>query len=73
MQTISCDVCKKKVDDPVTGRTFYYFGEHDVCETCKDNLESQIKTTMRTKDPFTYEWYNKLLMDSLAKAVSKGK
>lgn len=73
MQTISCDVCRKKVEDAFTGRSFFYFGEHNVCESCKDNLEVQVKNTVRTKDPFTYEWYNKLVLDSLTKAVSKGK
>jgi hypothetical protein len=61
------------VDDAVTGRTFYYFGSFNVCEACKDNLEVQIKGTVRTKDPFTYDWYNKLILDNLGKAVSKGK
>ena len=73
MQTITCDVCRKKVDDPVTGRTFFYFGEHNVCEPCKDNLEVQVKNTVRTKDPFSYEWYKKMLLDSLTKSVSKGR
>ena len=73
MQTISCDVCRKKVDDPMTGRTFFYFGQFNVCEACKDNLETQIKATVRTKDPFSYEWYGKLIADNLAKSVSKGR
>jgi len=73
MQTIVCDVCKKKMDDPITNRTFFYFAEHSVCENCRDNLEAQIKPTVRTKDPFSYEWYRKLIGDSLSKSVSKGR
>ena len=73
MQTITCDVCKKKVDDPFTDRTFFYRAQVCICETCKDNLEFQIKSTVRTKDPFSYEWYNKLIEDSLAKSIQKGK
>ena len=73
MQTITCDVCRKKVDDSFTGRTFFYFAEHNVCEACRDNMESQIKSTVRTKDPFSYDWYNKVVVDTFAKAVSKGK
>ena len=73
MQTISCDVCRKKVDEAITGRTFFYHGQHNVCEACHDNMEVQIKSTVRTKEPFSYEWYNKLMMDSLGKSVSKGK
>jgi len=73
MQTITCDVCKKKVDDSMTGRSFFYFGKHSVCEPCKDNLELQLKSVVRTKDPFSYEWYTKLVDDSLSKSIQKGK
>jgi len=73
MITISCDVCRKKMDDVVTGRNFFYVANHSVCESCKDNLESQIKSTVRNKEPFAIEWYDKLLRDSLDKAVQKGK
>ena len=73
MHTISCDVCRKKMDKPVTNRDFYYISRFGICESCKDNLESQIKSTMRNKDPFAVEWYEKLINDSLEKAVQKGK
>jgi len=73
MQTIACDVCKKKVDDPITDRTFYYVAEYSICESCKDNLDIQLKSTVRSKDPFSYEWYNKFVEDSLTKSVQKGK
>jgi len=73
MQSVYCDVCKKKVENSISNRTFFYLAEHSVCEPCKDNLEIQMKPTVRTKDPFSYEWYNKLVGDSLVKAVQKGK
>jgi len=73
MQIVYCDVCKKKVENSFNGRTFFYYGEHSVCEPCKDNLESQVKSTIRAKEPFSYEWYNKYIDDSLAKAIQKGK
>jgi len=73
MQTISCDICKKKVEDSFTGRNFFYYGEHSICEACKDNMESQVKTTIRTKDPFSYEWYDKLMCDTLTKNASRSK
>jgi len=73
MLTITCDVCRKKVDDPFTGRTFFYYGEYNVCEACKENMEVQIRNTLRTKEPFTYEWYDKLIRESLSKSISKGK
>ena len=73
MQTITCDVCRKKVDNPTTGRSFFYVGEYDICEPCKDDLEYSIKPQVRTRDPFLVDWYEKLIQNTLEKAVQKGK
>ena len=73
MKTLTCDVCRKKLEDPVTGRNYFHLAHRDICETCKDGLEFQIKNTVRTKEPFAYDWYNKLVQDSIEKAVQKGK
>jgi hypothetical protein len=32
-----------------------------------------LKPVVRTKQPFSYEWYERLMRDSLEKAVQKGK
>jgi len=73
MVTTTCDVCKKKVDNPMTGRSFYYYAAHGMCEPCRINLESHIKTAVRNKEPFATEWYNKFVEDSVSKAVQKGR
>ena len=73
MVTIACDVCKRKLDNPVVGRDFFFYAKHSICEPCKESLEDQIKPTIRAKEPYTYEWYEKYVGDSLDKAVSKGK
>ena len=73
MQSIACDICKKKLDNPITDRTFFYVNKHSFCEACRDNLEFQIKPTVRAKEPFAVEWYQKLIMDTLDKAAQKGK
>jgi hypothetical protein len=73
MQIVTCDVCRKKIDESATDSLFFYYAEYGVCEECKDNLEYQIKGIIRENDPFAYEWYNKLLQDSLGKSVQKGK
>jgi hypothetical protein len=73
MLTVTCDICKKKVDDSMNGRTFFHYAKHSVCESCKDNLELQVKTTVRDKDPFSYEWYDKYIDDTITKAIHKGK
>jgi len=73
MKVLSCDICKKKLDNPVTGRTYFHLAHRDVCESCKDSLEFAIKPTVRTKDPFSYDWYNKMYFDVMEKGVQKGK
>ena len=73
MQTVSCDICRKKMDNPISDRTFFYIGNHSICEVCKDGFEYQIKPTIRNKEPFAMDWYQKLVRDSLDKAVQKGK
>jgi len=73
MITVSCDVCKKKMDDPQYGRNFFYYANHSICEPCKDGLESNVKNVLRNKDPYAIDWYEKYIIDSLDKAVQKGK
>ena len=73
MQVISCDICKKKMDNPITDRTYYYLAGKGICEPCKDNLEAQIKPTIGAKEPFSYEWYHKMLGDAITKGTQKGR
>jgi len=73
MVTISCDVCKKKVDNSMYGRNFFYYADHSICEDCKDNLENNVKSQVRAKDPYATEWYEKFIDDALVKAIQKGK
>jgi ATP sulfurylase len=73
MKTLTCDVCKQNILQPVMSRNYFHMAHRDICEACKDNLELQIKPIVRTKSPFDYEWYDKLIKDSIEKAVEKGK
>jgi len=73
MQTITCDVCKKKVDASFTGRNFFYYADFSVCESCKDSFELNVKNAIRGKEPYTTEWYEKYIADSLDKAVQRGR
>jgi hypothetical protein len=45
----------------------------DICESCHDQLEASIKPVVRTKQPFDYGWYHKLVQENIEKAVQKGK
>lgn len=73
MKTFICDVCKKTVQDPIVGRTYFHIEDHDLCESCRDALEAAIKAQMREKKPFSYDWYEPLKMQTITKAVQKGK
>jgi len=73
MQTVFCDVCKKKMDDPVTNKNFFYFAKHSICEPCKDGLDMTIRSAIRGKDPYVTDWYEKFVNDSIEKAIQRGK
>lgn len=73
MQTITCDVCRKKMENPETGRTFFYYSEVGMCEPCRDEFDSQLRGVLRDNEPFTMEWYYNLVHDMCEKAVQKGK
>ena len=71
MITVSCDICKKKMDDQ--NNALFPYANHSICEPCKDTLELQVKDNVRNKDPFDFEWYGKMMRDTVGKAVQKGK
>jgi hypothetical protein len=73
MITITCDVCRKKLDDPRYGYDYFGYAHHSICEPCKDNFEFQVKGTVRKKDPFTFAWYENYIIDTLDKATQKGR
>jgi hypothetical protein len=73
MKTLTCDVCRHTIENPISGRNYFHLEHRDLCETCKDQLELVLKPTVRAKSPFNYDWYTKLLEDSVEKAISKGK
>ena len=73
MITISCDICKKKLDNPITDRSFFYYANNSICEACKDGIEVQVKPNVRKKEPFDMEWYEKMMRDTFDKAVQKGR
>jgi hypothetical protein len=73
MKTLTCDVCQGIIQTPVMGRNYFHLAHRDLCEICHDRLEFQIKPVVRTKAPFDYVWFNKLVQESIEKAVQKGK
>ena len=73
MKTLTCDVCRHTLEEPIPNRNYFHICHRDICEDCKDALEDSVKPVVRTKDPFSYTWYSKLIYDNIEKAVQKGK
>jgi len=73
MKTLTCDVCQGIIQTPVSGRTYVHLAHRDICEHCHDKMLMQIKPVIRTRIPFTYDWYDSYVQESIEKAVVKGK
>ena len=73
MKTLTCDVCKHLIQQPVHTRNYFHVAHRDLCEPCHDDLEYLLKPTVRAKRPFDYQWYSRLVQESIEKAISKGK
>ncbi|MDR2402553.1 MAG: hypothetical protein LBD78_00820 [Spirochaetaceae bacterium] len=73
MKTITCDICKRTITQPVVERDYFHIGHRDICESCKDQLDLVAKPVIRTKQPFNYEWYNQFVQDSIEKSIVRGK
>jgi len=73
MKTLTCDVCKGIITTPVNTRNYFHMVHREICESCHDKLELQLKPVVRTKMPFDYEWFNNLVRDSVEKAIQKGR
>ena len=73
MRSLKCDVCHKDINTAINQRTYFHMAHRDICEACHDQLEAGLKPVVRTKQPFNYEWYERLIRDSVEKAVSRSK
>lgn len=73
MRIIHCDICKKKVEDPIPGRDFFFMREYEICEECRDDLDYAVKHTIRKKKPFDFQWFDKLRFELLAEGQRKNK
>jgi len=73
MKSLKCDVCHKDITNCINQRDYFHMAHREICETCHDSLESTLKPVVRTKQPFSYEWYERLIRDTVEKAVSRSK
>jgi hypothetical protein len=73
MKKLTCDVCHKDITLEVNGRGYSHVANIDICEDCRDKMNLELRPILRTKQPFNYEWYDRLVRDSLTKAISRGR
>jgi len=73
MKNLKCDVCHKDITTAINNRSYFHMASRDLCEPCHDQMEAIVKPVVRTKQPFNYEWYDRLVRDSIEKAIAKGK
>jgi hypothetical protein len=73
MKDLKCDVCHGDITTAINQRSYFHMAHRDLCENCHDKLEALIKPVVRTKQPFNYEWFDRLVRDSIEKAVAKGR
>ena len=73
MKALICDVCGHSVQPPQAERDYFHFAHRDLCESCRDQLELKLKAIVRDRQPFSYEWYNQVVQDSIEQAIEKGK
>jgi hypothetical protein len=73
MKSLKCDVCHKDITTEINQRGYFHIAHRDLCESCRDQLEAGLKPVIRAKQPFNYEWFQRLMQDSIEKAVSRSK
>lgn len=72
MDTLTCDVCKKVLTNPVTERTYWHFQTYDVCDECKDDMEWKLRPIVRAHYPFDVAWHQQLVSNCISDAVKQG-
>ncbi len=77
MKYLICDVCKKTVEKPIKDRSLFHHAHIDICGHCQDELDWYTRRYIRQTEvehrPFDFQWYNDFYMETLQKAVQRGK
>ena len=72
MKYLICDVCQKKLDNPIANRTYWHIKDKDICEACKDTMEWKLRPVVRGHFPFDTEWYERTVTGMIASACEAG-
>jgi len=70
MKTLHCDICRRELVNPTTGRTYWHIREYDVCESCKDAIEIKIRPLIRQHVPYSQDWYEHELIALITKGIT---
>lgn len=70
MKTLYCDICQKELAEPVPSRNYFQIREYDVCEPCKDAIDSKLRPIVRNHFPFSTDWYEQQVIGLIEKGVS---
>ncbi len=69
MLTITCDVCKKDIEDAEKDVNYFTFRNLDICRPCKKKFDRDMEDRMEEVDPFHFHHYWKTYNKELMKAV----
>ena len=58
MYYLSCDVCKKPIQDPKSGKNYYTMKHHHICRKCMLTLKRDMQDKSETENK-TYDFLAK--------------
>lgn len=70
MTTITCDVCKKTVEDAYRDRNYYTVRDIDICKPCMKSFLRDLEDEIDEWDPYTLEKQRKVYWKRLSEAAS---
>ena len=73
MRKAYCDICRRELVNPVPTRTTFHIKEFEVCESCKDVIESKLRPVLRNHFPYSEEWYEQQITSLIEKGISSGR
>jgi len=73
MKAIYCDVCRKAIQGPVPTRNYWHIREYEVCDPCKEVIDSKLRPVVRAHFPYSKDWYEQQLMGLIKKSSSSGR
>lgn len=69
MKSLFCDICKKEIASPISGRNYFHIREFDICEPCKDSIDARLRPIVRGHDPYSAEWFEHQIVSLISKGV----